>query len=98
MSCRSEGLIEIKARTLTEALGNKASLVSLYGAISSALHLENPSRTNGSAPCRQVCKLPGAILRMGLYLFFCCLGPLRHIRAQQGLPVRIGLRTKRSHK
>src|SRR5882762_6296422 len=35
---------------------------------------------------------------MGLYLFFCCLSPLCCIRVQQGLPVKIGLRMKRSHK
>jgi len=47
--------LKSKAWALTEALGNKTSLVSLNGAISIALHLENPSRANGSAPCRQVC-------------------------------------------
>jgi len=72
---------EVKAWALTEALANKTSLVSLNGAISIALHLENPSKPMALRPAGKSASFPGPILRMGPYLSSAALVHLRCIRA-----------------
>ena len=51
-SGRSEDLIEVDTRALTESLGDETSLVLVNGAISVALDEEDPTRSNGLASFR----------------------------------------------
>jgi hypothetical protein len=69
----------IKSRSLAEALGHKASLVALNGAISVALDSVDPTRSNGLLTRREFDNLPSPVLKVHEILLLHRLAPMSSV-------------------
>jgi hypothetical protein len=87
----SKGLLEVKARLLRIAFGDDPALVTVQGAISIVLDLQEPSGANCTLPRREFDDLPSAIQSVSLHLFLTCCTPQICVRMLLGLLISSGL-------
>src|SRR3954464_793877 len=84
-SGRSKDLCKIKSRALGIAFGNQSSFEAFNRAISIALHIENPSRTNNFGTNRSINNFPSAISHMCHHLLSASFMPLVSVRSRHSL-------------
>src|SRR3954452_6808549 len=87
----SKDLYKIKSRALGIAFGNQSSFEAFNRAISIALDLENPSRSNNLGTNRSINNLPSAIAHMCHHLLSASFMPLVSIRSRHSLLQCLGL-------